>query len=121
MNHPTLGQCIVELDDTRTKLIDFIETGIPDEDESARIKSAFDLINQAILAIPHVRVSNGELEWSEDAEHTFTAVGRRGKYTVRQRKDGVWHLFGTVPISERHSLHMTPDAAKNYANEVDHK
>lgn len=61
MNHPTLGRCIVELDDTRTKLIDFIETGIPNEAQVARIKSAFNHINQAILAMPHVQVPNTEV------------------------------------------------------------
>ena len=58
MNHPTLGRCIVELDDTRTKLVDFIETGIPNEAQVARIKSAFNHINQAILDIPHVQAPN---------------------------------------------------------------
>lgn len=115
-NHPKITRALAALDDARTEIQDVIKS----RTDTANLTTIRDGINRLILAMPHIQVPN-ELQWVEESDSCFTATGLRGKYTVRQRKDGVWHLFGTVPITEPNSLHATAAAAKNYANEVDHK
>ena len=59
MNHPTITEALAELDDTRTKLVDFLgnqQRLTPDD--RADIRTAVDYINSAVIAMPHVQVPN---------------------------------------------------------------
>ena len=55
MQHPKLHESIIELDDTRTKLADVIESGDANEEQVSALRAAYDHINAAIIAIPHIK------------------------------------------------------------------
>ena len=60
MNHPTITTVLAELDDTRTKLVDFVgNRPALTVDQRSAIKFMCDCINDAVLAAPHVQVPNG--------------------------------------------------------------
>lgn len=65
------------------------------------------------------------LNWIQRSPRWLTASGRRGHYTIRQREDGLWILFGITPegwsllIPESCRTHATDLKAKTYAAEME--
>lgn len=65
------------------------------------------------------------LNWIQRSPTWFTASGRRGHYTIRQREDGLWLLFGithegwSLLIPESCRTHPNPTAAQHYAAEME--
>ena len=58
MNHPIVGQCITELDTVKTRFRALAESSVVDAAQAAALRTVIDLINQVVLAIPHVQVPN---------------------------------------------------------------
>lgn len=58
MNHPIVGQCIAELDTVKTRFRALAESSVVDAAQAAALRTVIDLINQVVLAIPHVQVPN---------------------------------------------------------------
>lgn len=59
MNHPTINEALAELDDTRTKLVDFLGNQQQlTNDQRAGLSIAVNYINRAVIAMPHVQVPN---------------------------------------------------------------